>query len=179
MISPSEAKERLVQEMLRLSSIAAARGYPAFLFGPANSTPINSTPYVSTLDHLRADAFGDESHSLVQALRDCLDDLSRTGATARVVLIGGSALDPERVPNDLDCVVFYEGSPSSPDHPIGAWLQRTRDARLDVRLVPLDGDPILTLKSALFFGALYSQRYGEHDHTKGLLLVDCRTNAAA
>jgi hypothetical protein len=164
----------LMREMHRLSSVAASRGYPAFLFGETASTPTNATPYVADLGQLQAGGLLCSGQHLADTLVKALVELAGMGIQPQAVLIGGSALKPERLPKDLDCVVFYKGTPSSSHMSISDWLVSMRKCALDIRLVPIDGDPILALKSALFFGALYGRHRGQTDPGKGLLLVDCR-----
>lgn len=164
----------LMVKMRQFSSVAASRGYPAFLSGEAASNPINATPYVADLSELRDGGYLRSGAELLDPLCESISDLVATGAQPLAVLIGGSALEPGREPKDLDCVVFYTGSPADGKASIAHWLEAARARSLDIRLVPIDGDPVLALKSALFFGALYARRRGDTDPGKGLLLVDCR-----
>jgi hypothetical protein len=55
-----------------------------------------------------------------------------------------------------------------------ATLQAAAKARgLDLRLLPLDGDPLLLIKTVSFFSMLYSKNEGERTIIRGLVLVDC------
>lgn len=153
---------------------AKERGFPAFLDGDRRSTPLNATPYIASLDELDVRDGSEKRSILLRNLRIGLMELEEIGLHALAILIGGSFLDQRKDPGDLDCIVFY-ATGLEPNLTVGSdWQIKQRARGIDARLVPLDSDPIVLLKSALFFGALYSRPTGEHESTRGLVLVDCQ-----
>lgn len=150
---------------------AAAQGFPAFLGPIAESTPVNATPYVLGLEALRREVFDPPRHSLLQALLAALDELPAYGVAAEVLLIGGSFLRGAAAPRDLDCVVYFRRDRAEA-RPLEPWRQGLRAAGLDLRLVPIEMDATLVLKTAVYFSVLYTVGRAE-TAPKGVLLVDC------
>jgi hypothetical protein len=156
---------------------AAERGFPAFLGPVSGSTPLNATPYVTSLSDVRSGAALPHRSDLMQGLVAAVDEMRAHGIEPLAVLIGGSVLDAKAAARDLDCVIFYS---RTADLELPAkWLKaaqcRWRDCRLDARLIPADASPLLLIKTVSFFTALYSQNKTSGPHARGLVLIDCCT----
>lgn len=164
--------EELFPEIRRAYLRATEKHFPAFLDSIDAGTPLNATPYIVGLtEFLNCDRDLCRAR-LVAQLDRSLNDLRNMGAQPQIVLVGGGFLGPSEAPKDLDCVVFYEcETPVSPG--LASWLSKQQHLGLDMRLIPLDTNPILVLKMALFFGALYGRGRGVAPAMRGLLLVDC------
>lgn len=146
-------------------------GFPNFPVGVAASTPLNSAPFLARLDTLR-DRYTSQTHvELLDALEGLIQSSRDFGVRLRVGLLGGSFTDQSARPRDLDCVLFYENARTCGAPPLGKFVEIARAQSLDVRMVPLDASPLVTLKSAVFFGLLYAQSRGGAGGA-GLLLLD-------
>jgi hypothetical protein len=171
-----------VQEILASSRDLAERmSFPPFVGPERESTPLNASPYVAHLDDLREGAFLSARGALTREFCTALEQLPGFGVRAVAALLGGSAIGPKPDPGDLDCVVFYEAlAGASPDATrLRDFLRRCKARRLDMRAVPIDGDPILMLKTVSFFSMLYSKNEGSLAIVRGLVLIDCRERASA
>jgi hypothetical protein len=157
---------------------AAALHFPPFIGPERASTPLNATPYLAHVDDLRKGIFLSNRAPFVAELLAVLDQLVNFNAVPVAALLGGSAIGPKPDPGDLDCVVFYEQAASREVDAIGAdALRRAAKGRgLDMRLVPMDGDPLLLLKTMSYFSMLYSKEEGDLKIIRGLVLIDCRTD---
>ena len=152
--------------------VAAGLGFPAFIGSINDSTPINATPYVVGLGDFLSEPLPVAKRALRDALSTALKQLPDIGLQAEIVLIGGSFLQLDSSPKDLDCVVFYS-RPGEIAGDLAGWQARQHAHGLDLRLIPIEMDPVMVLKTALFFGTLYGvSRDGSKD-VRGLLLVDC------
>lgn len=150
---------------------AVSEDFPAFLDSIDLSTPLNASPYLVGLTEFVTRQRDPGRDQLVARLQDALNNLRDMGANPQALLIGGSFLDSTQTPHDLDCVVYYE-SETRPSG-LARWQLKQHDRGLDLRLVPIDSDPILVLKMTLFFGALYGRGRGALPALRGTLLVDC------
>jgi len=150
--------------------------FPQFVGPEGASTPINATPYVASLSDLRQKNALKHRGRLMALLVQCVDDLRGRGVDPVAALLGGSAIGPKADPSDLDCVVFYEARRHGiRDFSWMAGFQMSSKAKgLDLRLMPLDGDPILLIKAISFFSTLYVKNAGDNKIIRGLVLVDCR-----
>lgn len=137
------------------------------------SNPVNAAPYVASFEQLSDVFASDVRRPMFESLRRALAELRSAGVQVRVVLIGGSLLDRERVPRDLDCVLFYARPDETAAMDLGRWQAKQRSLGLDARLIPIDVDPLIVLKSAIYFGLLYSQRKQPGLPPRGMVLVDC------
>lgn len=151
---------------------AAEMGFPAFPCSVDDCSPINATPYVSS----RTDFFAEDIPPIKRRLRDvlaeALDAMPSIGLTPEIVMIGGSFLVPDAEPKDLDCVVFYSREEASPAN-LPRWQRQWGGRGLDMRLIPIGMDPVMVLKSALFFGALYARNRARPEQARGIVLLDC------
>lgn len=164
--------ERVFPELQAHYREAKSQGFPAFVTAIEESTPLNATPYVVSLSKFIESSWSSSRQTLIEALVSALAQLRGGGLRAEVLLVGGSFLDTGKSPRDLDCVIFYSReSDSSID--LGRWQHDQRVLGLDVRLLPIDIDPVMVLKMALFFGVLYTRGKGAQLQLRGLVLVDC------
>jgi hypothetical protein len=153
---------------------AEARDFPPFLTAERQSTPVNATPYVVSLSDLVAGRALARRKRFVAELAATVEALKGLGAEGVAALLGGSAIGPKPEPGDLDCALFYRWVEGRPVAAALATLQAAAKARgLDLRLLPLDGDPLLLIKTVSFFSMLYSKNEGERTIIRGLVLVDC------
>jgi hypothetical protein len=153
---------------------AEARDFPPFLTGERQSTPVNATPYVVNLSDLVAGRALARRKRFVKELASAVGALKAMGAEGVAALLGGSAIGPKPEPGDLDCALFYRWVEGRAAADSLADLQTSAKARgLDLRLLPVDGDPLLLIKTVSFFSMLYSKNAGERTIVRGLVLVDC------
>jgi hypothetical protein len=154
--------------------IACELGFPAFPDGVVESTPLNSAPYVISMAQLEMLAADDVRREMVGKIGSMIRELSESGVEARILLIGGSFLEQAKQPKDMDCALFYVAGADGFDMNLERYRHECHRSGLDVRFLPLDIDPILVLKTAIFFGLLYS-RSKKHESTdaRGCLLVRC------
>ncbi|POA51827.1 hypothetical protein C1889_25540 [Pseudomonas sp. FW507-12TSA] len=103
-----------------------------------------------------------------------ISELKDAGLSIDIALIGGSFLTLKSTPGDLDAVLFYSLKKEEIAFPLDQWQRAQKLKGLDVRLVPMDTRPILTLKMALFFALLYTHRKNDGLTTPGLVLIDCK-----
>jgi hypothetical protein len=151
---------------------AADLGFPAFIHRIDESTPINATPYVVSLTDFLGEELTPVKRKLRNALASSLAELPAMGLRAEILLIGGSFLALESVPNDLDCVLYYSRrTPPSTD--LALWQAKRRALGIDLRLVPIEMEPVMVLKTAIFFGVLYAGGRAVHPELRGVVLVDC------
>lgn len=165
------------QKTIDASRIAAeALAFPPFVGPERESTPLNASPYVARLADLREGRFLSGREAFVRQFVAAVDVFPTFGVRAVAALLGGSAIGPKPDPGDLDAVVFYESVPGeTPDASrLRAYLKSCKARRLDLRALPIDGDPILTLKTVSFFSMLYSKNEGSMMIVRGLVLIDCR-----
>lgn len=164
-------------EIFRASREAAARlAFPPFVTPEPESTPLNATPYLAHLREIGIDGFLSNRAVFLAELRTGLERLQLLGVSPIAALLGGSAIGPAERPSDLDCAIFYRVAPEATPRLEGlAPLQRDlRRQRLDVRFIPLDGDPLLLIKAVSFFTTLYSKHNSSLEIVRGLVLLDCR-----
>lgn len=145
---------------------AEQRGFPAFSANIRATTPINSLPYVTTFQRFRERYTDERRNQLLVRLDQVMQRARVLGVSIDYMLCGGSFTQLDKTPNDLDCVLFYRLSPeaavAAPD------LQQLQvvaiKAGVDCRLIPLDGSPLVLLKSAIYFGLLYALEMREPDY---------------
>jgi hypothetical protein len=165
-----------IEQVLRESRQAAeALFFPPFIGGERESTPLNASPYVAHLDDLREGRFLSIRGALVREFTAALEGLPAHGIHAVASLLGGSAIGPKPNPGDLDCVVFYEAANgAAPTGNLQSLLTRSKARGIDMRLIPIDGDIVLLLKTVSYFSMLYSKNAGSLEIVRGLALIDCR-----
>lgn len=151
---------------------AKRQGFPAFIAGIDASNPLNSTPYVVSLSAFVAQDWGRARRGMVESLAAAVTHLTDAGLGVEALLIGGSFLDPRKKPRDLDCVIFYSRQ-ADLDINLLTWQAGQHSRGLDVRLLPIDIDPVMVLKMAVYFGVLYTRGRDDSPQMRGLVLVDC------
>lgn len=157
---------------------AASLSFPVFYPNERGSTPLNSTPYVVRLhDFERISGTWPGRRDLVAHVSEVISRAEMLGVAVDFLLIGGSFTDmTNAAPRDMDAAWLYRVKDASTfDTASLRVLQAECKAlRLDSRFIPADGDPLVLLKSVVFFSVLYSKKEGDARLTRGLLLVDCR-----
>lgn len=156
--------------------LAERRGFPQFIGPERSSTPLNASPYSIALSEIRHGSALGHRRGLMALLIDCVDDLLTRNVEPVAALLGGSAIGPKADPSDLDCVIFYTATRDIVAD--FSWMAdyqvRSKAAGLDMRMAPLDGDPLLLIRIVSFFSTLYIKNAGESSIVRGLVLVDCR-----
>lgn len=142
------------------------------------SSPSTSSPYVITDSKLRALlGVNPGRRHLADRLLTAKIELSRH-CLVHAILLGGSFVRLSKsAPKDCDGVVFYSLRESSdPDEAISGietTVNTLKSQGLDLRVVPVDGDPLVTIKAACYFSLLYSaDRFDREVKHGSLLLID-------
>lgn len=151
-------------------------GLPPYLLPIAASTPGNASPWLADSAAFQC-AFGGSSlrQARLAALGRAFADLAQV-VDVQCSLVGGSFLDVSNTaPNDLDIVVFYRAR-AEVRFELGRALQRlTRKfllEHIDMRFVPCDAEPWLTVKLTSYFTMLYqSRRPSMEERDSGLVLM--------
>ena len=166
-------RQFLIQAYQRVRS----SGFLAFPDGERRATPLSAFPFHLRLSDLDSDwQFAPQRVMLVSNMRGLLDRVVETGAIPYALLIGGSFADRTvEAPRDVDAVLFYSGAA---DTTRLAKLQIEAKTALfiDCRMVPVDADPLIVIRSSVFFGLLYSKREGSMVITRPPLYVDLAEN---
>jgi hypothetical protein len=137
---------------------ALASGVPWTLVPSTESTILNSTPYACDWDCFSATFADEHRRVLLRELEPIVEEAVASGIRPRFLMVGGSFLQPDRIPGDLDCVIFYEIVDCAT---IGQTLKefkaKSKERRIDARWIPVDSDPFVAIRSAVFFATLYSR----------------------
>lgn len=160
-------------------------GFPVFLTAVADSSPLNASPYLAGYEKLKElAARWRPRHALLVELEDVRTRSQQYGIAVEAILIGGSFTEFSKpAPGDIDCVMFYrQAHVGEPVDAKGLADLRRRAIRrmVDVRFLPLDGDPLALVKSLCYFTILFSKDKHAVDQAdvrlvRGLLLLDCRS----
>jgi hypothetical protein len=158
---------------------AAGRVKP-FPHAVAACHAMNASPYLIDLQQFRAEcAAAPHRQALLVKLLGVIERVRELGAHPLALLVGGSFLLPEPArPKDLDGVLFYRcqgGADIAPD--LLALWQTARAGGIDVRLVPYDANPLVTLKVCGFFSMLYARTRESDRIQRGCVLVDLTGDA--
>ena len=156
-----------------------AKGFPAYPQAVDLSSPTNSSPYRMTAADLR-EAFQDDPWRLhlLANVDTVLDELASRGVNIPGFLIGGGfvrRLKDGTRPRDIDSVAFYKAEGVSPDEVAPALSGAARAAKslqIDMRFCPLDANPILMMKSLIFYSVLFRKSEGRMEIENGLILYD-------
>ena len=159
--------------LLQHYTTAKAVDFPAFIGDKSICTPINSSPYITPISTFLEERKDPKRSLLCARLSAAITDLSHSGVCVETVLIGGSFLDANVIPGDLDCVLFYSLGANTTTLDLQQWQRRAKAQDLDARLIPMDTNPLIMWKAALFFAVLYTQRKNAEGVPTGLILVDC------
>lgn len=114
---------------------------------------------------------------LLENVDTILDELEEFGVVVPAFLIGGGfvrRLKDGTKPNDIDGLALYriEGNVSDAIRALSAAVPRAKSKRIDMRLCPLDTDPIVMMKTAIFYSILFSKSEGKMEIENGLILYD-------
>jgi hypothetical protein len=153
------------------------QGFPAFPLGIQSSNPLNSTPYLGGICDMDACGCDPSRRQLVLHIHSLLRVLRRISVEPVALLVGGSFLRVTEQPKDLDCVLFYKAD-GDVARDLFRYQKGIAKVGVDLRFVPIDSDPLIALKSAIYFGTLYSMRKGDDPGRPGAVLFDCRNTGA-
>lgn len=160
-----------------------ANAVPAYPKPVDLCSPINSSPYrMDKEDLLSAFETDPWRRNLLGNLDAILDDLKGYGVVVPAFLIGGGFVrrlkDGSR-PDDIDGLAFYriKGAGSEAIKALGAAIPKAKGLNIDLRFCPLDTDPIVMMKVAIFYSILFSKVEGQMKIENGLILYD-RSHAA-
>ncbi|HWU76269.1 MAG TPA: hypothetical protein VN043_07180, partial [Rhodanobacter sp.] len=147
------------------------------------STPVNSTPYLIGLrDFLIKARQWTGRKELIDSLEFMLDSVESLGVKIDFILIGGSFTALSNcAPRDLDAVWLYRVFDINRFEPskLRDFQACGKTNSLDIRLIPIDADPVIFIKSISFFSVLYSKKEGDMTLSRALILVDCRVASDA
>lgn len=155
-------------------SNAKTMDFPAFIDKTSICNPINSTPYITSLSKFFEEPKDPKRSLLCERLKTAIAELEMTDIGVEIILIGGSFLDSTVIPGDLDCVLFYSLSSETSTLDFQQWQHQMKKQDLDARLIPMDSNPLIMWKAALFFAVLYTQRKSAEGVPTGLILIDCK-----
>lgn len=150
----------------------AQSGLRAYPDGIKASTPFNASPYVASLTDLSALATTQRRSDLLDAFKSSIIEASSIGANVKFALIGGSFLDIDLVPKDMDCVFFYalDGAIGNTEV-LSGFQSNWKSKGIDLRFVPVDSDLIVAFKVGIFFSTLYAQSRHNDGLVRGSVLV--------
>jgi hypothetical protein len=97
------------------------------------------------------------------------------GVVVDAALVGCSFMDEEvSHPRDIDAVWLYRSDASYGVDANGLRQEqlRLKSLGLDVRFIPMDGDPLILIRATAFFTLMYSKRRDSNALTRGMVLID-------
>lgn len=135
-------------------------------------TLLESAPYVLDRVSFR-DRYGlsERRQAMITELFEHVQAMEAAGALVATILVGGSFIDLDREPRDLDCLALYSIVGTAGSEQLESLLAVGKQGAIDVRHLPADSDPILLLKAVLFFSELYCRRDPNGSHRRSLLLI--------
>lgn len=145
-----------------------------FVTDAGQSTPINATPYLLRYEDFRQHTphWAGRSH-LVDRLDEVKADLVSHGFDIDAILVGGSFTELAKAePADVDCLIFYRRREDADTKRLAEIQISAKSQRVDCRLVPIDGDPLMLLKLTSYFSVYYSIGRGRSELVRALLLLD-------
>lgn len=155
--------------------LARKKKFPCFLNPINESFPANSSPYYCNMEYLK-NTFSNNSEriELYNAFSFCLELINQKIGTPVGAMLGGSFLDLENsAPRDIDAVVFYESSNVQIKEGAVAEIHNLKKSKnVDLRLCPLDFNPLWGLKVAGFYANLFMSSRSNKDSNNGCLLID-------
>jgi len=155
-----------------------AKGVPAFPVDVDLCSPTNSSPYTMNRADL-SEAFKEDTWrlQLLQNVDDVLEQLAVHGIAVPAFLIGGGFVrrlkDGSR-PSDIDGVAFYrmESATTEAMAALKESIFAAKNLQIDMRICPLDANPIVAMKAAIFYSVLFSKARGGTTIENGLILYD-------
>lgn len=148
-------------------------------------SPFDSSPFVYRHDEFLETTNARERPDLILSLQAQLIRWDMAGFAVQFLLIGGSFINQHLTANDIDGVGFYqldkESNRLSQRKPKSMLeiQDEGRSSGVDMKLVPIDHDPMLLLRAAIYFGNLFSgdrRLRKQLQKPKDVWLVDLRTN---
>jgi hypothetical protein len=156
--------------------VGLSKGFPAFFDDQNHSTPLNAAPYVTDLNEL-LNSLGTNQHRrrLAKELLSALE-IAKSGNFIFIhAIFGGTFIDKAvSRPNDIDCAFFYKCRTNASQcdfTKLQISQDQAKNSNIDIRYFPIDADPILAIKAAIFFGILYSCDKIDPVIRKGCVLV--------
>lgn len=152
-------------------------GMPIFLTDARASTPLDASPYYTTYEYfLETVSSWSTRQPLVDALNFTIEEIEDHDLSVVAILIGGSftQMDVSDV-NDIDCVIFYKWGKDTGDgqsRVLTALQKRAKIRKIDARLVPIDGNPIVLIKLISYFTIIYSKSKHSDEIVRPLLLLE-------
>ena len=146
----------------RFSLEAARRTRELFpnppIFAPKNRPILSdSSPHVLMWDDfLMQFGSSEQRRIMINMLHSHLHNLKNHGITVDILLIGGSFVNNDAIPNDIDALIPYQIGPSCDIEQAIEFLHSPTSPELDVRYVPQDADSAIFIKMISFFTLLYS-----------------------
>ncbi|HAC01829.1 MAG TPA: hypothetical protein DCF67_10310 [Brevundimonas sp.] len=156
---------------------ARAQDFPLFPQDDGDTaTPFNTYPFHARFNDLEADwAFSEQRRRLVQNLERVIAKTRGIGVKPMALLIGGSFADRSNAtPEDIDVVIYYvAGATGSAGHRL-ATLERDakRNGRIDCRMIPIDVDPLITIRATAFFSILCAMEKSSRKVRRAPIYVD-------
>jgi hypothetical protein len=88
------------------------------------------------------------------------------------MMVGGSFLRLDvDAPKDIDCVLFYRASETIDPRQLQQKCIEAVQQGVDARIIPVDADPALLVRTAMFFGFLYAIDKRSMSLSRGSILV--------
>jgi hypothetical protein len=118
----------------------------------------------------------------LSSLYELIERVVRSGCRPEAVLLGGSFIDTDvDTPKDIDGCLFFSTGSDEVDltQLILDWQGFCKQNSIDIRFVPYDMDPIVSLKCAAFIAVMYTQHRPtgtkvEREALKPCMLLSCR-----
>lgn len=164
--------------MLSIKDVISA-GVPPFTESGDFSSPANSSPYCASRTEL-FEVFKDDPWrlTLLESADTILNDLEVQGISIPAFLIGGGfvrRLKGRTRPTDIDGLAFYTAS--NLDSKIVAELLHKSKLKaklnsIDLRYCPLDSNPLIIIKSSIFYSSIFSKRKNRSHSENGLILYN-------
>lgn len=139
---------------------AAAANFPPFTTGLRTETPLNSAPYLLDLEEFDSlFATTADRIAILADLHSALNRLEAAGVVWRMLLVGGSFIRRAARPSDLDAMVLYAIDPAqgaAAREVLRGWSAAQRGMKVDLSFCPVDVDPMILVKRAIFFSNVFS-----------------------
>ncbi|MBV8686999.1 MAG: hypothetical protein JOZ90_15540 [Alphaproteobacteria bacterium] len=167
-----DALARFLSDGGRAAEPAIKSGLPVFAAPLGEETTLNSSPYIMSLQRV-ARAFGRTSRrrGLLDALRGALARAAALGVDSRMILLGGSFVHSEAEPSDIDGLLFYALPEQRSEAGLHRWRRELAGQPLDLQFCPVDVDPLVLVKRAIFFSNHFSYDRQAQGLIRGTVLV--------
>lgn len=161
----------------RFSIEAARRTRELFpnppIFAPKNRPILpDSSPHVLMWDDfLMLFASDEQRRIMIDMLHSHLHNLENHGIIVDTLLIGGSFVNNDAVPNDIDALIPYKIDSSCDTEQAIEFLRSPAPPELDLRYVPQDADTAIFVKFISFFTLLYSYDINNNHLSKPVYIL--------